>query len=466
MRLDKFLSELNIGTRSRVKEIIRSGQVTVNGSPVREPELKIDPAEDEVMLHGRKLRLRGPVCYMMNKPKGVVSAATDRREKTVASLLSPFLREEDRKRDIFPVGRLDKDTTGLLLLTDDGELAHRLLSPSRHVDKTYIADLAAPLKADARLRLEQGVDIGEKGPTLPAKVEVYEGNPCRIRLTIREGKFHQVKRMLRAVDNEVLALNRVEFGGLALDKSLLPGQCRELTETELETLRRAADMPQSSSLPLRMDGVKAVIFDLDGTLADSMWIWRQIDIEYLGKFGIPLPENLQKSIEGMSFHETAVYFKERFNIPDSLEQMKDEWNAMAWDKYEHEVPLKPGVTEFLSECRSRGILLGIATSNSRALLENIANTHRLHDYFQCILTGSDVVKGKPAPDIYLAVAEKLGVDPAHCLVFEDIIPGIQAGLNAGMKVCAVEDAYSADTRVQKQELADYYIVDYSEIQFD
>ncbi len=209
--------------------------------------------------------------------------------------------------------------------------------------------------------------------------------------------------------------------------------------------------------------IEAVIFDMDGTLVDSMWMWRAIDIEYLGRFHIPLPEGLQSRIEGMSFHETAVYFKEHFPIPDSLEEIKAQWNRMAWDKYANEVPLKPCIPKFLEDCRKRGILLGIATSNSRELVENIAGVHSLGEYFGCMMTGSDVERGKPAPDIYLAVARELGVKPDRCLVFEDIVPGIQAGKNAGMKVCAVEDAYSADQKERKQKLADYYIVDYHHI---
>lgn len=206
--------------------------------------------------------------------------------------------------------------------------------------------------------------------------------------------------------------------------------------------------------------IKAVIFDLDGSLVDSMWIWKEIDIEYLGKFGIPLPDNLQTKIEGMSFSETAVYFKERFRIPDSVEQMKEDWNRMAWDKYLHQVPLKDGIPEFLEGCRKRGILLGIATSNSRQLVENIAGVHGLHNFFQCIMTGCEVARGKPSPDIYLAVSDRLKVSPDQCLVFEDILPGIQAGKNAGMRVCAVEDEYSLADRAQKEALADYYITTY------
>lgn len=211
---------------------------------------------------------------------------------------------------------------------------------------------------------------------------------------------------------------------------------------------------------MMMTGKRAVIFDLDGSLVDSMWMWRQIDIEYLGRFGIPLPEDLQSRIEGMSFHETAVYFKEHFHIPEPIEKMKADWNRMAWDKYMNEVPLKPGAEEFLKGCRERNIQLGIATSNSRELVENVASVHGLHNYFSCIMTGCDVGRGKPAPDIYLAVAARLEVPAEQCLVFEDIIPGIQAGKNAGMTVCAVEDEYSLSSRDEKKRLADYYIEDY------
>ena len=209
-----------------------------------------------------------------------------------------------------------------------------------------------------------------------------------------------------------------------------------------------------------LQDIRAVIFDLDGSLVDSMWMWRAIDIEYLGRFGIPLPEDLQSCIEGMSFSETAVYFKEHFRIPDSIDRIKEDWNRMAWDKYANEVPLKPGIPEFLERCREEGIKLGIATSNSRQLVENIAKVHNLRDYFSCIMTGCDVAHGKPSPDIYLAVAEALDCPPSQCLVFEDIIPGIQAGKAAGMRVCAVEDAYSVNDRERKKTLADYYISDY------
>ena len=209
--------------------------------------------------------------------------------------------------------------------------------------------------------------------------------------------------------------------------------------------------------------VQAVIFDLDGSLVDSMWIWKEIDIEYLGKYGISIPQDLQSDIEGMSFKETAEYFKKRFNIPDSIEEMQVEWNQMAWDKYANEVFLKPGVREFLDHCRKCDIKLGIASSNSRELIEVCLKLNQVESFFECIMSGTDGFKGKPAPDIYLAAAKQLGVDPTRCLVFEDIIPGILAGKSAGMRVCAVDDVYSAYQESEKRKLADYYIKDYYHI---
>ena len=209
--------------------------------------------------------------------------------------------------------------------------------------------------------------------------------------------------------------------------------------------------------------IKAVLFDLDGTLVDSMWVWRDIDIEYLGRFGLSLPDELQSEIEGMSFSETAVYIKNKFQIPDSTEQMKEEWNQMAWDKYEKEVPLKNGAIEFLRYCREHHIKLGIATSNSKELVDNVLKARGISDYFTCVVTGCEVEKGKPAPDVYLEAARRCKVAPEKCLVFEDIVPGIMAGKNAGMKVCAVEDAYSLHQKEEKQKAADYYIKDYYDI---
>lgn len=209
--------------------------------------------------------------------------------------------------------------------------------------------------------------------------------------------------------------------------------------------------------------VEAVLFDLDGTLVDSMWMWNRIDREYLGQFHISLPDDLQGKIEGMSFTETALYFKERFQIPDSIEQMKQTWNEMAIDKYRHEVPMKSGAIEFLELLKRKGIKMGIATSNSVELVSVIIKKYHLDHYIGAIHTACEVEKGKPAPDIYLYVADKLQTHPECCLVFEDIIQGIMAGKNAGMKVCAVEDEFSAGQKEEKKRLADYYIESFSQL---
>lgn len=214
-----------------------------------------------------------------------------------------------------------------------------------------------------------------------------------------------------------------------------------------------------------LTNIDAVLFDLDGSLVDSMWLWKDIDVAYLGRFGLSVPEDLQAEIEGMSFSETAVYFKERFQLPSSVEEIKEEWNQMAWDLYTHQVPLKAGAETFVKHCHQNGIRLGIASSNSRALIENVLSVHGIIDDFSCIVTACDVEKGKPAPDVYLEAARLCGVKPERCLVFEDIVPGIMAGKAAGMKVCAVEDEYSMYQKNEKRRLADYYIRDYEEISF-
>lgn len=210
-------------------------------------------------------------------------------------------------------------------------------------------------------------------------------------------------------------------------------------------------------------GIEAVLFDLDGTLIDSMWMWENIDREYLGRFDIELPEDLQLMVQGMSFSETAVYFKERFSIPDSAEDIKAEWNRMAWDKYSNEVSLKEGVLAFLKKLKEEGILMGIATSNSKELVELVVSKLEVEEYFSSVRTSCEVAKGKPSPDIYLLVAGDLKAKAANCLVFEDIIQGIQAGKSAGMKVCSVYDKYSAGDTDKKKELSDYYIDSYLEL---
>ncbi len=212
-----------------------------------------------------------------------------------------------------------------------------------------------------------------------------------------------------------------------------------------------------------LENKKAVIFDMDGSLVDSMWIWKDIDIEYLGRFGLKIPDDLQRMIEGKSFTETAEYFKERFALERSVEEIKADWNEMAWEKYRTKVMLKPGARELLDYCRKQGIRLGIATSNSRQIVDMVMQERAIAEYFSCIMTSCEAKKGKPAPDIYLITAKRLGVRPEDCLVFEDIVFGIQAGKSAGMEVCAVEDAYSSYQAQEKRRLADHYITDFTEI---
>ncbi len=212
-----------------------------------------------------------------------------------------------------------------------------------------------------------------------------------------------------------------------------------------------------------LNGKRAVLFDLDGTLMDSMWVWEDIDIEYLGRFGHVPTKDMQRAIEGMSFTETAQYFKERYDIPDSVEEIKAEWNRLAYDVYAKRVKLKPGAYDFLQELRRRRIVTGIASSNSRELIRACLASNRVGDCFDCITISCEVAKGKPAPDIYLSAAATLGVSPEECLVFEDIPMGILAAKNAGMQVCAVEDDFSADQRETIRDLADYYIKSYDEV---
>ena len=212
-----------------------------------------------------------------------------------------------------------------------------------------------------------------------------------------------------------------------------------------------------------LENIKAVLFDLDGTLVDSMWMWKDIDIEYLEKRGFDLPGELQKDIEGMSLTETATYFKNRFELPESLEEIKKEWMNMARDKYCHQVPLKPGAKEFLLYLKEHQIRTGIASSNGIELVRAVLQAQGVDQYLDSVHTCCDVKRGKPNPDIYLLVAEELDVKPEECLVFEDIPMGILAGKRAGMRTCAVEDVFSRDQMNEKRQLADYYIQDYYDV---
>jgi 16S rRNA pseudouridine516 synthase len=248
MRLDKMLAHLGYGTRSEIKKYVKQGFVTVNGASVKDSGMQIDPEADEVLVDGERVAYREFVYLMMNKPQGVVSATEDARDRTVLDLLD----EAYLSFHLFPVGRLDKDTEGLLLLTNDGKLAHGLLSPRRHVEKTYFAEVEGKVGKEDIEAFARGVKLDDGYVTMPAKLTVLaEGNPdagtvSKIELTIMEGKFHQVKRMFQAVGKRVVYLKRIAMGGLLLDEHLQAGECRELTSEELNQLFAAAKMGEGS----------------------------------------------------------------------------------------------------------------------------------------------------------------------------------------------------------------------------
>ena len=225
IRIDKYLCDMSIGSRSEIKEYIRKKLITVDGVVVTDPGMKISE-DSAVTFKGEPLQYKQFRYYMLNKPQGVGSATKDNIDTTVMDLLKGV-----NTRDMFPVGRLDKDTEGLLIITNDGELSHRLLSPRSHVDKCYLVQLMHSITADDIKSLSKGVDIGDDTLTLPAKVEAIAAD--RIYLTITEGRYHQVKRMLEAVGNKVVFLKRVSFGPLELDSDLAPGQYRELDDSEI-----------------------------------------------------------------------------------------------------------------------------------------------------------------------------------------------------------------------------------------
>jgi 16S rRNA pseudouridine516 synthase len=234
LRLDKFLADMGIGTRSEIKEWIRKGRVRINDVVCTKPEIKVTVGTDRVAFDQAEVGYIKHQYIMLHKPAGVVSATSDNVSKTVLDLIT------DRKcKDLFPVGRLDKDTEGLLLVTNDGELAHQLLSPKKHVDKVYYAKVRGKVTIEDAKAFLQGVDIKDEEPTMPAKLTILSsGEISEIELTIQEGRFHQVKRMFEAVGKEVIYLKRLSMGSLVLDPSLTPGEYRELSEKELAELKQ------------------------------------------------------------------------------------------------------------------------------------------------------------------------------------------------------------------------------------
>lgn len=232
IRLDKYLADMSIGTRTEVKKLIRQGKVAVDGTIVKNPDIKIDIDIQSVICNGIAVTYEPYEYYMLNKPAGVISATSDKTEKTVLDLV-----DSKKRKDLFPVGRLDKDTEGLLLITNDGELAHRLLSPKKHVDKLYYARVEGVVGMEDIDAFAKGLDIGEGEYTKPAKLVVLKSDVIsEIELTIQEGKFHQVKRMFEAVDKKVIYLKRLEMGTLKLDEGLALGEYRPLTQKEIEEL--------------------------------------------------------------------------------------------------------------------------------------------------------------------------------------------------------------------------------------
>ena len=232
LRIDKFLADMGVGTRSEVKQYIRKKQVQLNGSIVAKPEQKVNPETDQITFQGQKVGYVEKEYFMLYKPQNCVSATTDATHKTVLDYINT-----KKRKDLFPVGRLDIDTEGLLLITNDGKLAHELLSPKKHVEKTYYAKIQGKVTKEDVAYFQHGLDIGEKDLTKPAMLHVITSDTIsEIEVTITEGKYHQVKRMFEAVGKKVIYLKRISMGPLQLDETLQPGEYRELTEEEKAAL--------------------------------------------------------------------------------------------------------------------------------------------------------------------------------------------------------------------------------------
>lgn len=233
MRLDKFLTEMGLGTRSEVKKLLKTKQITVNGEVVTKPETKVEPENDQISYKGESVTYYEYEYYLFYKPAGCVTATEDHMHKTVMDYLTDTVRS-----DLFPVGRLDIDTEGLLLITNDGALAHDLLSPAKHVEKTYYAIIDGVVTEEDVNHFKNGVDIDEEKPTKPGKLRILNSEPeSEIELTITEGRFHQVKRMFEAVGKKVLYLKRISMGPLQLTDDLKPGEYRPLTKEEITALK-------------------------------------------------------------------------------------------------------------------------------------------------------------------------------------------------------------------------------------
>ncbi len=232
-RLDKILASQGTLSRKEVKEMIRKGRITLNGAVVKDSSVKIDENKDVVTVDGVELTLKKHIYIMLNKPQGVVSASESDTDETVVDLVP----DELFRKGLFPAGRLDKDTTGFVLITDDGDFAHKILSPKNHIFKTYVAELQHTLSPEDIKSLENGITLGDGTELKESKVEVIDDvDKSLVRIMICEGKYHQVKRMFAATGNKVLSLHREKMGSLYLDENLKPGECREITHEELEKI--------------------------------------------------------------------------------------------------------------------------------------------------------------------------------------------------------------------------------------
>lgn len=495
VRLDKLLAEMSIGTRSEIRAMVKKGRVSVNGEVLKDFSKKIDPSLD-ISIDGKSVVYEELSYYLLNKPAGVLSAAMDKKAVTVVDLID----DENKRSDLFPMGRLDKDTEGTLVITNDGELSHALLSPKKHIGKIYSVLVSGIVKDEELLKIKSGFKIDDDIVSLPANVRILKTYPysdvswCLIELF--EGKFHEVKKIFAAIGHEVVHLRRYSFAGIS-GTGLKTGEFRRLSDEEIGYLKslndektsgekesaekennikigakafsdlNIEDLGKSFSDTISYDdllkGIKAVIFDFDGTLADSMWMWPSIDEDYLKKFGIECPETLHTELEGKSPNECAKYFQEKFNINESEEAMMDAWNDMAAYNYEHKVFLKPGIESFLKKLKENGIKIGIGSSNFKELVVSALKNNGVLEYIDSIHVSSEVAAGKPAPDIYKLTAEDLGVKPGECLVFEDIVQGLLAGKRAGMKTVAVFDECSSEKQELNKEMCDYYIFDATSI---
>ena len=495
VRLDKLLAEMSIGTRSEIRAMVKKGRVSVNGEVLKDFSKKIDPSLD-ISIDGKSVVYEELSYYLLNKPAGVLSAAMDKKAVTVVDLID----DENKRSDLFPMGRLDKDTEGTLVITNDGELSHALLSPKKHIGKIYSVLVSGIVKDEELLKIKSGFKIDDDIVSLPANVRILKTYPysdvswCLIELF--EGKFHEVKKIFAAIGHEVVHLRRYSFAGIS-GTGLKTGEFRRLSDEEIGYLKslndektsgekvsaekennikigtkafsdlNIEDLGKSFSDTISYDdllkGIKAVIFDFDGTLADSMWMWPSIDEDYLKKFGIECPETLHTELEGKSPIECAKYFQEKFNINESEEAMMDAWNDMAAYNYEHKVFLKPGIESFLKKLKENGIKIGIGSSNFKELVVSALKNNGVLEYIDSIHVSSEVAAGKPAPDIYKLTAEDLGVKPRECLVFEDIVQGLLAGKRAGMKTVAVFDECSSEKQELNKEMCDYYIFDATSI---